>query len=87
MFTFVDVAVIPPLKLARPDVLDVPVVFNNPPTYTSFAIPAPPFAISEPVDTEVALVVLLEYNAPDVLTRVIDPLPSTILFDVAFDDP
>ena len=41
----------------------------------------------EPVETEVALVVLLEYNAPDVLTFVTDPLPSTTLFDVAFDEP
>ena len=87
VFTFADVAVMPPLKLARPDVLEVPVVFNNPPTYTSLAIPAPPLAIIDPVDTEVALVVLLEYNAPDVLTFVTDPLPSTILFDVEFDEP
>ena len=87
VFTFVDVAVIPPLKLARPTVLDVPAVFNNPPTYTSFAIPAPPFAMSAPVDTEVALVVLLVYSAPVVLTFVIDVLPSTILLDVEFVAP
>ena len=87
VFTFVDVAVIPPLKLARPTVLDVPAVFNDPPTYTSFAIPAPPLAISEPVDTDVALVPLLVTIAPEVLTRVIDPLPSTILFDVELLDP
>ena len=87
VFAFVDVAVIPPLKLARPAVLDVPVVFNDPPTYTSLAIPAPPFAMSAPVDTDVALVVLLEYNAPDVLTFVTDPFPSTILFDVEFVAP
>jgi hypothetical protein len=87
VFTFVDVAVIPPLKLARPTVLDVPAVFNDPPTYTSFAIPAPPFAMSDPVDTDVALVVLLVYNAPDVLTFVIDVLPNTIVFDVELLDP
>ena len=84
VFTFVDVAVIPPLKLARPAVLDVPAVFNNPPTYTSLAIPAPPLAINAPVETDVALVTLLEYSAPDVLTLVIDVLPNTIVFDVEF---
>jgi hypothetical protein len=87
VFTFADVAVIPPLKLARPTVLDVPAVFKDPPTYTSFAIPAPPLAIIDPVDTEVALVLLLVTTAPDVFTRVIDPLPSWILFDVELLDP
>jgi hypothetical protein len=85
VFAFVDVAVIPPLKLARPDVLDVPVVFNEPPTYTSLAIPAPPLVIIDPVDTEVAFVLLLVTYAPVVLTRVIFVLPSTILFDVEFE--
>jgi hypothetical protein len=87
VFTLADVAVIPPLKLARPVVLDVPAVFNDPPTYTSFAIPAPPLAIIDPVDTDVALVPLLVTIAPDVLTRVIDPLPNTIVFDVELLDP
>ena len=87
VFTFADVAVIPPLKLARPVVLDVPAVFSNPPTYTSLAIPAPPLAIIDPVDTEVALVLLLVTTAPEVFTRVIDPLPSWILFDVELLDP
>ena len=65
----------------------MPAVFNDPPTYTSLAIPAPPNAINPPVDTDVALVILLVYNAPDVLTFVIDPLPNTILLDVELLDP
>ena len=87
VFTFDDATVIPPLKLARPPVLDVPVVFNDPPTYTSLAIPAPPLAIIDPVDTEVAFVLLLVTNAPVVFTRVTAVLPSTILFDVEFVAP
>ena len=34
-----------------------------------------------------ALMSLVVTIAPDVLTRVTDPLPSTILFDVEFDAP
>jgi hypothetical protein len=75
-----------PVVSATTPLISVPVTVS-PDGDTSFAIPAPPFTISAPVETDVAFVALLVYIAPDVLTFVTDPLPSTILFDVEFDAP